>query len=283
MKIVADSSSNLYTFSAPGVEFASVPMKIISREKEYEDTPDLDISAMVSDLAKLKTPTGSSCPNTNDWLTAFGDADRVFAITITSALSGSYQAAMNAKLEYESEHPDRKVMVIDSLSAGSEIRLMIEHLAEGISRGMTFEELELDIIEYVHHTHMLFSLQSLTNLANNGRINPAVAKLAQALGICVVGRASVEGTLEPLHKCRGEKGMFKTLLSLLEKHHFSGNKLRIAHCLYEKGAETLAELVRAEYPDCDILIESCTGLCSFYAEKGGLMLAFETDDSSAAQ
>lgn len=278
MKIVADTSSNLYTFSAPGVEFASVPMKIISREKEYEDTPDLDISAMVKELSQLKTPTGSSCPNMNDWLDAFGDADRVFAITITSALSGSYQAAMNAKIEYESEHPDRKVMVIDSLSAGSEIRLMIERLSEGIAKGMTFEELELDIIEYVHHTRMLFTLQSLTNLANNGRVNPAVAKLAQALGICVVGRASVEGTLEPLRKCRGEKGMFKTLVSLMKEHHFSGTKLRISHCLYEKGAETLADLVRAEYPDCDILIETCSGLCSFYAEKGGMMLAFEVDE-----
>lgn len=278
MKIIADTSSNLYTFSAPGVEFASVPMKIISREKEYEDTSDLDISAMVEELSQLKTPVGSSCPNTNDWLTAFADADRIFAITITSALSGSYQAAMNAKIEYESEHPDRKVMVIDSLSAGSEIRLMIEHLSEGIAKGMTFEELELDIIEYTHHTRMLFTLQSLTNLANNGRINPAVAKLAQALGICVIGRASVEGTLEPLRKCRGEKSMFKTLIALMKEYHFSGTKLRISHCLCEKNAQTLAELIRTAYPECDILIEACSGLCSFYAEKGGMMLAFEVDD-----
>ena len=49
---------------------------------------------------------------------------------------------------------------------------------------------------------LIFVLQSLKNFANNGRVSPAVAKIAGIMGICIIGKASDVGTLEPIHKCR---------------------------------------------------------------------------------
>ena len=134
-RIVADSSADLLTAEDRSV--VSVPMKIMTDNKEYVDDENLDIKGMTDDLAAYHGKSGSACPGVGDWLDAFGDADRVFCITITSHLSGSYNSAMVAKETYESENPSKKVCVIDSLSTGPEMRLIkekIESLREMIKR-----------------------------------------------------------------------------------------------------------------------------------------------------
>ena len=103
------------------------------------------------------------------------------------------------------ERPDRKVFILDSLSTGPELELLIEKYRELIDSGLTFDEIKATILEYSKQTHLLFSLESLSNFAKNGRVSPTLAKAANLFGIRIVGRASDEGELEPMHKCRGEK------------------------------------------------------------------------------
>ena len=272
-RIVADTSSSM--FELEGMDFAYAPLKIITKEKEYVDTPDLDVAQMMADLKAYKGTSGTSCPNMMEWLEAFGDAVHVFAIAITSNLSGSCKAAMHAAEEYMREHPGRKVCVLDSLSAGPELRLIAEKVREGIGAGKSFEEIEQQTREYMKHTHLGFILQSLNNLARNGRVNPAVAKIAGVLGICLVGKASDVGTLQQENKCRGEKRSADQLYANMKNEGFAGGKVRIGHNLNLKLAEQFAEMIRAEYPQCDIAIEQNSGLCCFYAEEGGLMVGYE--------
>lgn len=272
-KIVADSSSNMRCFD--GVDFACVPLKIITKEKEYVDTPDLDLAGMVEDLKAYKGASGTSCPNVFEWTEAFGEADCVFAIAITSNLSGSCNAARQAAEDYMAAHPGRKVCVLDSLSAGPELRLIAEKVRQGVLEGKTFEEIEADTRAYMQHTHLLFTLRSLNNLARNGRVSPAVAKLAGVLGIVIVGKASDVGTLQQMHKCRGEKRAIDTLYSEMKQHGYAGGRVRIGHNMNEAAAQQLGSIIRAEYPDADIEIEMSAGLCMFYAELGGIMVGYE--------
>ena len=110
-KIVTDSSSNLYTL--PGCDYAYVPLKINCDEGEFIDNTELDVAAMNAVLKNTKGRSGTSCPNTQDWLEAFGDADELFIVTITSNLSGSYASAEIAAKEYLQKNPDKKATVID--------------------------------------------------------------------------------------------------------------------------------------------------------------------------
>ena len=271
-KIVADSSSNIFQIS--DVDFAFVPMKVTTSAKEYVDTPELDVDAMVAELKVQTGRSGSSCPNTHEWLEAFGDADCIFGITITSKLSGSYSSAMSAREEYLSSHPGAKVHIIDSLSAGPELQILVEMLRDMILSGKSFEKIEDAITDYQQHTHLVFMLKSLNNFARNGRISPAVAKAVGILGICIVGKAT-EGTLDPVHKCRGEKSALKTLLSDMERLGYKGGKVRIAHCQNESAANHIKNVLGEKYPGCDVEIDYCKGLCSYYAEVGGLLVGFE--------
>lgn len=272
-KIVSDSSSNL--FDLPDVPYTCIPMKILTNEQEYADTPELDVPGMVETLKHVSGRTGSSCPNTHEWLEAFGDADCIFGITITSKLSGSYSAAMQAGEEYMAAHPGARVCILDSLSAGPELQLVIEKLREYILAEMDFEDIERSIRAYMNHTHLVFSLKSLTNLARNGRVSPAVAKIAGVLGIYVVGKVK-DGTLDATHKCRGEKKVLKTLIDELKTAGYCGGKVRIAHCLNPEAAALFKAALKERYPHCDVLIDVCKGLCSYYAEIGGLLVGFES-------
>lgn len=273
-KIVSDSSSNIFSF--PGVPFASVPLKINTATAEYVDDENLDVARMVEEIKATKGKSGTSCPNIHDWLQAFEGAEYIFAVTITSNLSGSCAAALQAKEEYEATHPGAKVCVIDTLSTGPEMRLIMEKLRQWIDEKLPFEQIKEKIKEYMKKTHLLFSLESLTNLARNGRVNPAVAKIAGVLGIRIVGAASEVGTLQQLHKCRGEKKALETLFEEMQARGFRGGKTCIAHCFNPEAAQKLKERIRSVFPKSEVRIEPTTALCSFYAEQGGLLVGFES-------
>ncbi len=273
-RIVADSSADLLTLEQ--VPFTAAPLKIITGEKEYVDNQSLDVEGMVNDLKNYKGKSTSSCPNADEWLNAFGDAEYVFAVTLTSGLSGSYNAAEVAKGMYEEAHPDRNVFVVDSLSAGPGETILVEKLEELILSGMSFDDICKEIKEYQKKTGLFFVLESLINFANNGRVSPAVAKVASVLGICIVGKASDEGTLEPLNKCRGMKKSLNTIVEHLKESGFQKGKILIAHCFNESGALDLKEKILATFENAEIKIYKTMGLCSFYAEKGGILVGYET-------
>ena len=272
IKIVSDSSSNVFTLA--GANYSTVPMKVIAA-KEYIDTPALDLQGMVADLKAHKGKSGSSCPNVQEWLDAFGSGDDIFALTISKNLSGSYNSASQAAELYMEANPGCKAFVIDSLAAGPQQIMVAEKLAELIAQGLDFETIKEKTLDYHNHTHILFCLESLTNLARNGRISPAVAKIAGVLGMRVVGDVK-GGLITPVHKPRGHKKAMQTLVTMLEERGlFDGALIRIAHCFGETQANDLKEAVLAKHPNTRFIIEPTTALCSFYAEAGGLMIGFE--------
>lgn len=272
MRIVADSSASLLT--TPDRSIVSVPLTLRTDEREFVDNADLDVKEMCDYLASYKGKSGSACPSSQDWFDAFGDAEEVYAIAITSNLSGSFNSLRIAKEQYEEEYPDRKVCIIDSLSAGPELKLIVEKIQELKAEGKNFEEISAAIQEYQNHTHLIFCLKSLTNLANNGRVNPAVAAMAGVLNIHVVGIAN-EGVLDQRDKARGFKKVLTAIDKQMKEFRYNGGNIIIDHCFNEKDANALRDQILASYPNANVRIEETRGLCSFYAEVGGLLIGIE--------
>ena len=273
MKIVADSSANI--ISLDGASFASAPLKVLTDSCEFVDDTKTSVNDMIEYFETYKGRSKTSCPNTVDWLDAFGDADDIFCVTITSGLSGSYNSACVAKQVYEADCPDRRVFVIDSLSAGPELMLIVEKLRDYILEGLTFEEICVKIKAYQETTSLVFVLESLKNFAANGRVSPAVAKIAGVLGIRIVGEASPQGTLAPVSKCRGEAKSLTAMLNYLNENHLKSGKVRVAHCMNSSAANELKQMILEAFPNVDVQIHPCRILCSYYAEKGGMLVGFE--------
>ena len=272
-KIVVDSAASLYTLQ--GVDFECVPLKIITDDAEYLDNGTMDAVGMAQTLRTYKGKTSTSCPNVSDWLAAYEGADEVYAITITGTLSGSYNAAQLAAEEYQQENPGKRVFVLDSLSTGPEQRLLAEHLRGLLAEGKEFDEVCEEMLRYHKHTHLLFSLESLANLARNGRVKPAVAAVARMLGIRVIGQASEAGELDVLCKTRGEHGALERIVLELKEHGYTNGRLHISHCGNPAAAERLKHMVKAVFDGAKVDISECGGLCSYYAELGGLLVGYE--------
>ena len=275
VKIVMDSAGDLQTLS--GVDFACVPLKIVTDTREFVDDSSTDVEEMIDYLLQYKGKASTACPSVGDYLEAFGDSDTVYCITITSGLSGSYNAAAIAAETYKEQHPERNVHVFDSLSAGAEMTLLAEHIRDLVLQGKDFEQIVEDGQAYLSKSHLVFSLESLHNLANNGRVPGAVAKVIGILGMRLIGIASDVGTLQPTGKARGEKKVIPELMKKLLDMGYTGGKLIIGHCRNQGAAEALCQAVREKFPDA-VLSCHCTGaLCSFYAEAGGMLIGFETN------
>lgn len=273
-KIVSDSSSDLQRLD--GVPFESAPLKIITDDKEYVDDANLDVVGMLADLKAYKGRSRSSCPSSGEFTRAFGDAENVFCITITSNLSGSYNAASVAAREYAEEHPDRNIHVIDSLTTGPETALVIEKLRDLILSGKEFNVIKDEITDYnLNHTRLLFALENMHNLANNGRVSPIVAKMAGLLGIRAIGRASDVGTLEMICKSRGPLNTAVDIVSNMVGDGYKGGRVKIHHANNEPAAKLLSDKIHEKFPDATVEIGTAGGLCSFYAEQGGLLVGFE--------
>ena len=271
-KIVADSSCNIV--SGEDCTFASVPMKIVA-EREYVDDANLDVAQMVEDLKQYKGKSGSSCPNVGEWLEAFGDAEEVFGITISKHLSGSFNAARHAADTYMAEHPERKAFIFDSLATGPEMMMLAQKIRQCEDAGDDFETTKEKVLDYHNHLHTLFCLESMNNLARNGRVNIAVAKIAGMLGIRVAGEAK-GGQVAPVHKPRGLRKTTQMLVDMVKERGFrDGGYIRVAHCFAEEAAADFREALLAEFPHARFMLEPTTALCSYYAEVGGLIIGFE--------
>ncbi len=271
-KLIADSSSNVLSMADPC--YASVPMKVRAA-KEYIDDKNLDLAGMVEDLKNHKGTSGSACPSVGEWLEAFGDADMVFGTTMSKGLSGSYNSACEAGRIYMEENPGKQVHIFNTLSAGPQQAFLNEKVLELAAQGLDFETIRDKATEYYKNTHILFCLESMMNLARNGRTSMAVAKIAGMLGIRVCGDVKA-GMITPVHKPRGAKKATETLVEMMkERGFYDGAQLRIAHCFGQRQAQDLADATLAQFPNARITIEPTTALCSFYAEAGGLMIGFE--------
>ena len=169
--------------------------------------------------------------------------------------------------------------MLDSLSAGPELVLLAEHIRALIEEGKDFDEVCEEMLRYRHHTHLLFSLESLANLARNGRVKPAVAAVARVLNIRVIGKASDVGELDVLCKTRGEHGALERIVLELKDHGFTDGKVHIAHCDNPEAAKRLKLMIHAVFAGAQVDVTECGGLCSYYAELGGLMVGFEDADA----
>ena len=272
-KIVADSSCDMWELN--GVDFAVAPITISTDNKHYVDNQELDVHLMSEDLAKYKGVSHTACPSVGSWLDCYEGYDEVFVITLTGTMSGTYNSAMTAKGIYEEENDNVKVHVFDSLSTGPEMRLLIEKLKDFIEEDLPFEEIVEKGQDYLNHSRLFFALKSLHNFAMNGRVSKTVASAIGVLNISIFATASEEGTIQQISKCRGEKKVVKSMIEHLENAGYHGGKVRISHADNLKLAHNVRDKILELYPNADIIVYPMGGLCTYYAEIGGLLVGCE--------
>lgn len=278
--IVADSGCDIFTLE--GSAFHTVPLVISTDKDSFTDDETMDVHGLIEHMLAYKGRSFTACPSTESWMNAFVQDDgtvpeELYIVTLTSGLSGTYNSANVAKELFLEEHPETKVLLIDSLSVGPEMRLILEKIRDMKAAGCSFEEVADKMKTYPASVRLFFAFKSLHNLAENGRVSKLVAAAAGVLGISVYGTASDVGQIQSLGKARGDKRVIASLLEEMKKAGYKGGKVRITHVENKDIAEKMAEAIRNLYADAEILIYGVRGLCSYYMERGGMCVSCETE------
>ena len=205
--IITDSSCDMFGFDKEheNIVFSSVPFTISVGDENFVDDRNLDVDGMIDSMDACAEASHTACPSPHAWQEKFEQEGNVIAITISSKLSGSYNSACAAKDMVLEEQPDKKIAVIDSRSAGSELVLLVKKICELIESGADFETVVEKAELYSRHTHVVFALSSFNNLVKNGRMSKIVGFVANKLGFWGIGIGTEEGTIQIKGKARGKK------------------------------------------------------------------------------
>ena len=276
-KIVADSGCDYREIAdlANQTTFESVPLTIQIDNEIFVDNAQLDIDGMMEKMYATSSASKSACPSPDDYLRNFEGAENIFVVTITGSLSGSHNSAQLAKKLFLEEHPTANIHVIDSLSAGGEVDLIVKKLNDLVKEGLSFEQVVEAITHYQKNTKLLFVLAKVDNLVKNGRLSKLIGAVVGLLNIRMVGEASDTGTLELLQKARGAKKALTAAVDEVLKAGYKGGRIIIAHRNNEKFCQQFSEAIKEKFPAADISFLPTSGLCSFYAEEGGLLMGYE--------
>ena len=270
-QILVDSASDLKNdyVNEDDIAFKVIPLTINVSDTEYVDSDDVDCEKMLKHMHESKK-SSSACPAPQSFLQEFDNATYTFIISITSKLSGCYNAACVAKQSYT--NPEN-VFVIDSKAvSGTEI-LLVDKLVKLIKSGLSFEEIQEKIISYRDGRSLYFILQKFDNLVNNGRMSKIAGLIASTLVIRPICIAH-EGEIKIAKKIIGIKNCLSKLVQMIceKSKDYSQETLIITHCFAEKEATQIKEDIESKCNFKEIRILPMGALCSYYALEKGLII-----------
>ncbi len=274
--IVADSSCDLFDadLADTKIGFATIPFVIQIGEKEYLDDEELSVPKMLEEMERCKTAARTACPSPALWAEAFQKAQKNIGITISKHLSGSFGSANAARQMLLSEDPTKEILLLDSCSTGPELILCIRMLRKWIKEGLDLPEIAKNARIFLDKTNVVFALSSFDNLVKNGRMNRLAGFAARTLGMWGIGIGSELGEIKMKGKTRGAAGALRLIIADMEERGYTGGRMAISHCENEEMARRLRKAIHDKWPEAKVSVHKTRGLDSFYAERGGLIVAY---------
>ena len=274
-KIVVDSCGELTEEMKQSGYFESVAMSIELEGSTIVDDETFDQADFLKRIAASGECPKSSCPSPERYMESYaGEAERVYVVTLTAELSGSYNSAVLGKNLYEEEYGKKQIYIFNSKSASVGETLIALKIQECEEAGMTFEEVIQTVEEYIESQKLYFVLETLETLKKNGRLKGVKALVASALNIKPVMGATPEGTIYQIGQARGiKKTLAKMTEMAIEGIQCGENKiLGIAHCNCRERAEAVAEMIKEKKKVKDVIISNTAGISSMYANDGGIIV-----------
>lgn len=276
VKIVADSSCDLNTELKRELGITLVPLTLQIGKNFYRDDESLDVKTLLMEMEQCPTSPKTSCPSPNDFIKAYEGTESVFTVTLSSALSGTYESAMLAKKMLLENAEDKFVHVFDSFSASIAETLISIKISELAKKSYDNLQIVDKVNEYVKGMKTLFLLESLENLMKNGRLGKVKGKIASLLNIKPIMGATEDGNIKLVESVRGYRRAFMRFIEIIGEQ---GDKLEekvigIAHCNCLERAEEFKRELLKRYRFKDIIIVETAGLSSVYANQGGIIVAF---------
>ncbi|MBU5425791.1 DegV family protein [Tissierella pigra] len=275
-KIVADSSCDLNEELKENLNISLVPFKIDVDDKKFIDDESMNPIELIQAMRNSSNPVKTSCPSPGDFVTEYRKADNIFAVTISSQLSGTYNSALLAKEMVQEEDQNKFIHVFDSKSASIGETLISMKIQELVEKQLSNFEIVEKVESYINGMKTFFILESLDNLIKNGRISKTKGLIANVLNLKPIMGSTDDGEIKLVENVRGTKKAFKRLIEIIGEtgEKFEEKILAISHANALDKAEELKREIQSRYNFKDIIVVKTAGLSTAYAYDGGVILVF---------
>lgn len=274
-RLICDSCTDLPPEVLQDPHITKVPLSIQVGAETVVDDESFRQKELLQKMRAWPDAPKTACPSPSTYLERLIEDGDNYIVTLSAALSGSYNAAAQALSIYREEGGRANVHVFNSRSAVSgqaQIALLVRDLA---GAGLPFAQVVEQVEAYISRMQTLFVLENLDNLRKNGRLTKVQALVTGALRVKLLCGATRGGEIEKLGQGLSVRQTLARMVSRMaaDPDH-AGRRLVIAHCNCPERAEHVRELVRQRCQFGEILIAPAGGIATVYADDGGIVAAY---------
>lgn len=274
-KIIGDSCLDLTKEMRKDPCYSMIPLTLMVGERHFVDDETFDQKEFIKVVKEYPECPKSACPSPEMFKEAYCcEEENVFVITLSAALSGSYNSAVLAKSLYEEEYGKKNILVLDSKSASSGQLNIAMYIRELCDQGLEFDEICEKAAACRDRMNTYFVLESLDTLKKNGRLTGLQAFFATKLNIKPVMGAD-NGTIIKLDQARGIQKALQRMaeIAVKEAGTTKDKRLVIAHCNAPERAQFMKEKLCSMAEFKEVVITDTCGVSTVYANDGGVILA----------
>ena len=278
-KIITDSGCDLPQEMLSRLDVQTVPLIVNFRNEAKEDTVDEGIKELYAGLRAGEAAT-TSAVNPDRWMEkmegVLAEGKDVLTVTFSSGLSTTYQSAVIAGNELKEKYPDRKIFVVDGLSASLGQGLLVWYACKMKDAGMSVEELAAWVEENRLHLCHWFTVDDLMYLKRGGRVSAATALVGTMLQIKPVLHVDDEGHLINVAKTRGRKASIQALAQKAGElgEGYDNSTMFICHGDCIQDAQKLAAIVKEKHGVKEVFIGYTGAVIGSHSGPGTLALFF---------
>ena len=245
VRIITDSAADFEPFELEQKKIVCIPLKVMLNGKEYEENVNLTKDQFFELLASTGASPKTSQPSPQILADLFAEAkaagDEAVYITLSSALSGTYQSACMIRDDAESD----ACHVLDSRNATGGQRLLVEYAVRLRDEGKTAAEI-VEAVGVLRDKIVLYAcIDTLEYLYRGGRISQTVYKLGTMAQVKPIIRVSEEGGIEVPAKALGmRKGMDMLCKRIEQQKPSEDHKLYVMYTADRTIGQTLAQKIR---------------------------------------
>ena len=204
----------------------------------------------------------------------------ILHVSLSSGISGTFNSANIAKDMLLEKYPDRKIYVVDSLTASSGFGLMMDKLADLRDAGSTIDEVYEWITANRLKLHAWFFSTDLTFFVKGGRVTKTAGFVGNILNICPLLNVDYQGKLIPRYKIRTKRKVIEAIVAQMEQFAENGldynGKCYISQSACMDDAEAVAKLVESKFPKLNgkVLINNIGTTIGSHTGPGTVALFF---------
>ena len=259
------------------VSFAPLSVEIVG-ESVYVDDGTVEIPALLEHMRNATNGMRSACPSPDAYAQLMRQCDACFVITLSSRLSGSFNAACLAKQMVQEESPEKKIAVLDSQSASAGETQLLLYVHGLIEQGLPFDQIHSLAQEYIAKLRTLFVLEDLGNLFRGGRLHKIAGSIASKIKLCPIMSDDGHGSIKLVSPSLGMRHALHKLVDLVAQNtqHLRAQSIRIVVCFCncKDRAEKLKDSFLRKCPAIkEIILVPVGALSAMYANDGGIIIA----------